>query len=223
MPVVTKAVQRSSQIVVARPNISILMCRQSHINASDKYCADLTSMRKHFQSVHFHDEQGNRIKTIHDYNSPAPPAKQPRIVPNSVVITSSMVTPVNDAGLANKQAITINSSTAMINSNSNHRDNSLVRVPVFQLPKGEPLSGQSNMSQLIQEGKIKPILLQNGNEQSILMFVPTANIHDATAPAAMMIPVLPPQTLHQQLPVSQLSSQNTPPPLVPLHTTVTSW
>ena len=129
---------------------------------------------------------------IHDY-SPAPPAKQPRIAPNPVV-TTSIVTPVNDAGSTDNQAMIINSqimSTAMVNSNFNN-GNKLVQVPVFQLPKGEPLSGQSDMSQLIQEGKIQPILLQSGNEQSMLMFVPTANINDAATgpPAVTMIPVL---------------------------------
>ena len=46
----------------------------------------------------------------------------------------------------------------------------------------------------------------------MLMFVPTANMHDAATgpPGVTMISVLP-RTLHQQQPVSQLPSQNTPP------------
>ena len=126
-------------------------------------------MRKHFQSVHFRGEQGKQNNKgnlrIHDY-SPAPPAKQPRIAPNPVV-TTSIVTPVNDAGSTDNQAMIINSQitpTAMVNSSSNNGNNKLVQVPVFQLPKGEPLSGRSDMSQLIQEGKIQPILFQSGNE-----------------------------------------------------------
>ena len=172
----------------------------------DKHYTDPSSMRKHFRSVHFRGEQGKPNKgnlRIHDY-SPAPPAKQPRIAPNPV-ITTNIITPVNDAGSTDLNSqIT---STAMVNGNSNNGNNKLVQVPVFQLPKGEPLSGKSDMSQLIQEGKIQPILLQNGNDQSMLMFVPTANMHDAaTGPAAVkMIPLLP-QTLHQQPP-----SQSTPP------------
>ena len=181
----------------------------------DKHYTDPSSMRKHFRSVHLRGEQDKQNNKgnlrIHDY-SPAPPAKQPRVAPNPVV-TTSIVTPVNDAGSTDNQAMIINSqimSTAMVNSNSNN-GNKLVQMPVFQLPKGEPLSGQSDKSQLIQEGKIQPILLQSGNEQLMLMFVPTANINYAATgpPAVTMIPVLP-QTLQQQ-PVSQLPSQSTPP------------
>lgn len=170
----------------------------------DKHYTDPSSMRKHFRSIHFRGEQGKPNKGnlwIHNY-SPAPPAKQPRIAPNPVISTN--ITAVNDTASTD---ITINSQITSTNSNSNNGNNKLVQVPVFQLPKGEPLSGRSDMSQLIQEGKIQPILLQNGNEQSMLMFVPTANMHDAaTGPAAVtMIPVLP-QSFQQQP-----ASQNKPP------------
>ena len=173
----------------------------------DKHYTDPSSMRKHFRSIHFRGEQGKPNKgnlRIHDY-SPAPPAKLPRIAPNPV-ITTSIITPMNDAGSTDTTINSQNTSIAMVNSNSNNGNNKVVQVPVFQLPKGEPLSGRSDMSQLIQEGKIQPILLQNGDEQSMLMFVPTANMYDAAtgAAAVTMIPVLP-QSL-QQAP-----SQNTPP------------
>ena len=176
----------------------------------DKHYTDPSSMRKHFRSVHFRSEdakQGKSNLRIHDY-SPALPAKQPRIAPSPVTASS-----VNGTRVTENQAVTINSqttSTAVINSNSNNGNNKLVQVPVFQLPKGDsPSSGQSDMSQLIQEGRIQPILLQNGNQQSMLMFVPTANMHDATGPGVTMIPVLP-QTHHQQQATSQTALQNAP-------------
>ena len=166
----------------------------------DKHYTDPSSMRKHFRSVHLCGDQDKQSKNnlrMHNH-SPALPAKKPRIAPRQV-IPNSTLTPVSDTGLADNQAISINNqivSTKMINSNSNNGNNKLVQVPLFQLPKNEHLSGQSDMSQLIHKGKMQPILLQSGDQQS-LMIVPTANMHDAAGTSLMMIPVFP-QTHHQQ-------------------------
>ena len=180
----------------------------------DKHYTDPSSMRKHFRSVHFRGDQDKQSKNnlrMHNY-SPALPAKQPRIAPRQVIPISTM-TPVNNTGLADNQAISINSqivSTTMIGSNSNNGSNKLVQVPVFQLPTNEHLSGQSDMSQLIHDGKMQPILLQNGDQQSVLMFVPTANMHDAAGTTLTMIPMLPQTHNQQQQPMaSQPTSENT--------------
>ena len=173
----------------------------------DKSYTDPSSMRKHFRSVHFCGDQDKQSKRMHNY-SPALPAKQPRTTPSQVI---PALTPLNnDTGFTDNQAITINSQivSTTINSNSNN-GNKLVQVPVFQLPKSEHLSGQSDMSQLIHEGKMQPILLQNGDQQSVLMFVPTANMHDTAGTALTMIPVLP-HSHHQQPATSQPTSQSIP-------------
>jgi len=136
---------------------------------------------------------------MHNY-SPALPIKRPRIAPNPVANTNT-VTSVDDQTALHPEVI----STMISNSNSNCNDNKLVQVPVFQLPlssNSESLPGSSDMPQLIQQGKIQPILLQNGNQKSMLMFVPTANMHEATG-AGITLPVLP-QIHHQQ---QQLVSQ----------------
>ena len=176
----------------------------------DKHYTDPSSMRKHFRSIHFRNEQGKQNKNnlkMHDYST-ALPAKQPRIAPGPA-ISSTIVSPLNSAGLMETQTSSTSSqiaSTAMINSNSNNNgNNKFVQVPVFQLPINEPSPGESDMSQLIQEGKVQPILLQNGSQQSMLIFVPTANMHEGIGSGVTMIPVLS-QTQHQTKP----PPQNTP-------------
>lgn len=178
----------------------------------DKHYTDPSSMRKHFRSIHFRNEQGKQNKSnlrIHSYGS-APPAKQPHIAPDPSVTTGMEMLEDNAVSMDN-QSLTINSqttSTTMTNSNTNCNSN-LVQVPVFQLPSSEPSPGNSDMSQLIQQGKIQPILLQNGDKQTMLMFVPTANMQEALGPGAALIPLLPQVHDQQQQPVSQIPAQNT--------------
>ena len=175
----------------------------------DKHYTDPSSMRKHFRSIHYPSEQAKQNKTnlrIHDY-SPALPAKQPRLV------STTTVTPANTVGMTdatlNSQVISVMINDNANNNGNNNGNNKILQVPVFQLPpRDEPVPGQSNMSQLIQEGKIQPILLKNGDQQSMLMFVPTANMHEAAGPGVTMIPVLP-QTSQPQQQQSKSTPHNT--------------
>lgn len=159
----------------------------------EKHYTDPSSMRKHFRSIHFRSEQNKSNLRMHNYGS-ALPVKRPCIAPNTNTVDKQTA--------LHPDVI----STALTNGNSNSNNNKFVQVPVFQLPLGsnsESLPGSSpDMSQLIQQGKIQPILLQNGSQQSMLMFVPTANMHEATG-AGVTIPVLP--QIHQQQVVSQPS------------------
>ena len=176
----------------------------------DKHYTDPSSMRKHFRSIHYRSEQAGKQNNtnlrMHNY-SPALPAKQPRLAPTPVVSTS-IVTPANSVGMNDATTNSQATSAVMINSNSNNNgNNSFVQVPVFQLPaRDEP---QSDVSQLIQEGKIQPILLKNGDQQSMLMFVPTANMHGATGAGVTMIPLLPQTSQQQDKPTLHSTSTHT--------------
>ena len=191
----------------------------------DKHYADDSSLRRHFKKKHNGEEAGEHNNTnlrMNNY-SPALPAKQPRLAPTPVVSTS-MVTPANSVGMNDATTNSQATSAVMINSNANNTgNNSFVQVPVFQLPaRNEP---QSDVSQLIQEGKIQPILLKNCDQQSMLIFVPTANMHEATGAGVTMIPVLPQTSQQQNKPTLHSTSTHTttsnkigslPPPLLPI-------
>ena len=181
-------------------------------------------MRRHFKIIHHKEQAGkqnNGNSRIYNH-SPALPAKQPRLAPTPVVSTS-MVTPANSVGMNDATTNSQPTSAVMINSNANNNgNNSFVQVPVFQLPaRNEP---QSDVSQLIQEGKIQPILLKNCDQQSMLIFVPTANMHEATGAGVTIILVLPQTSQQHNEPMLHSTNTDTttsnkigsPPPLLPI-------
>ena len=178
-------------------------------------------VRTHVHTAHVETKPYKcNYSRMHNY-SPALPAKQPRLAPTPVVSTS-MVTPANSVGMNDATTNSQATSEVMINSNANNNgNNSFVQVPVFQLPaRNEP---QSDVSQLIQEGKIQPILLKNCDQHSMLILVPTANMHEATGAGVTMILVLPQTSQQQNKPTLHTNTHTTtsnkigpPPPLLPI-------
>ena len=163
----------------------------------DKHYMDPSSTRRHL--IHSENAKQNKTNLRIHVNSPVLPTKQPRLV----VSNNTTVPPANNIGMTDASQVTSN------NNGNNNGNNNLSQVLIFQLlPRDNPLPGQSNMSQLIQEGKIQPILLKNGDQQSMLMFVPTANMHEAAGPGVTMIPVLP-QTSQPQQQQSNSTPHNT--------------
>ena len=166
----------------------------------EKHYTDPSSMRKHYRSTHFDKGQ----------------LKYP---PNITVINSSTAAS-NVTGLTMANCIIPQHQMAQPNpqisaANTNANNNLIqVPVPVFQLPSASASDsgGQSNvdMLQLIQQGKMQPILLQNGTQQPMLMFVPTATVQQGNQQpgTTTLIPVQQ-QQQQQHLIIPSVQPDNT--------------
>ena len=159
----------------------------------EKHYTDPSSMRKHYRSTHF--DKG-----------------QPKFPPNVTVFSSgSTASNVTGLTMANcvipqHQVAQPDQQISVVNTNTNNNSVIQVPVPVFQLPSVSTSgSGEGNMLQLIQHGKMQPILLQNGTQQPMLMFVPTATVQQGNQQSgvATSMPVQQQQQQHLIIPSLQ--------------------
>jgi len=156
----------------------------------EKYYTDPSSMRKHYRSTHF--DKG-----------------QPKSLPTNVINTNITASNVTGLTMANcvipgSQGTQPDAQVSVANTNTNNNSLFQVPVPVFQLPSSSDSGGGPNgdMLHLIQQGKMQPILLQNGTQQPMLMFVPTVTVQQGTTATvqqgAQQLPTLLPVQQQQQ-------------------------